>query len=185
MNRYSGNRAGIGSILVVLLAAGFVSKPLPAADAKSESPAKAAADSNNAAPDAPAPLGSLIGVTLAPGGFSLAAVNVVIRDSSGAEVRELITDTEGAFMVKDLPPGTYGITAQKDNFSTPAAAQVIVAGNRTANANVQLTQGVSGSLRGVTLAPDGFAMGAVTIEVHSVRALSIATCSAMPTELLS
>jgi Putative beta-barrel porin-2, OmpL-like. bbp2/Carboxypeptidase regulatory-like domain len=112
--------------------------------------------------------GSLRGVTTAAGGFSLAAVDVVIRGLQGSATRHVLSDSEGNFAVKDLPPGSYEITASKEGFSSPAASTVEIAADKTTNSNLQLTEGASGSLRGVTLTTGGFSLGAVQVVVHSV-----------------
>jgi hypothetical protein len=152
--------------LLLLACARILWQPLAAADAADESVAGVAANTAVVSP-ARAASGSLIGVTLAPGGLSLAAVTVVIRNVSGGTERQTISDADGNFATRDLPPGMYEIAAYKEGFAA-SGATVEVAANKTANANVKLTQGLSGSLRGVALAPDGFSIGAVSIALHSV-----------------
>jgi len=161
MNVYTGigNTRGF---LAFLLMAGLA-QPMAAADATPDP-----ASTGSGLQTRKAPSGSLRGVTLAPGGFSLAAVSVVIHSLNGSIDRQLVSDGDGTFAVKDLPPGSYQVTASKDGFTCPTPAAVEIAENRTANANVQLTQGVSGSLRGVTLSPDGFSLAAVNVIVHSI-----------------
>src|SRR5690348_10424026 len=123
---------------VVLVCAGILPHSLFAAEANNESSAGIAAEAAVATPAIPRASGALIGVTLAPGGFSLAAVNVLIRSMADSTPRQLISDADGTFSIKDLAPGTYQITAAKEGFSTASAATVEVAANRTTNANVQL-----------------------------------------------
>jgi large repetitive protein len=98
----------------------------------------------------------------------LAAVNVVIRNLADSTGRQLVSDSDGNFVVKDLTPGTYQISASKEGFATPSATTVEVALNRTTNANLQLSQGVTGSLRGVVVAPDGFSLAGAKIAIHGV-----------------
>jgi hypothetical protein len=112
--------------------------------------------------------GSLRGVTTAPGGFSLAAVNIVIHNLAGSVDRQLVSDTEGVFRADNLQPGTYQITASKDGFTSPSATVIEVARSKTTNAAIQLTQGVFGSLRGVTSAPGGFSLAAVNVTIRNV-----------------
>ena len=50
------------------------------------------------------------------------------------------TDADGMFVAKNLPPGSYQVIVQKENFSAPPALTVEVAQNRTSNANVQFGQ---------------------------------------------
>jgi hypothetical protein len=164
MNVYSGIRSA-RSLLMVFAAGGLALQPLAAADAKDAATAGVAPE---AAVAIPGGKGALIGVTLAPGGFSLAAVNIVIRSVADSAGRQLVSSPDGTFSIKDLSPGTYQITASKEGYATPSATTVEIAANKIANADVQLTEGVSGSLRGVSLAPDGFSLGTVNIVVHSV-----------------
>jgi hypothetical protein len=167
MNVPSKMHSALG-LLTMFACAGILSQPLVAADPTDSTQLGVAANAAITTPLARRPSGALIGVTLAPGGFSLAAVNVVIRNVADSTRQQFLSDADGTFIVKDLAPGTYQITASKEGFATPSAATVEVAVNKTANANVQLTQGVSGSLRGVTLAPDGFSLAAVNVAIRSV-----------------
>jgi hypothetical protein len=141
-----------------------------AADATDEIRAGVAAEAAITAPLArrAAPAGSLRGVTLAPGGFSLAEVNVVIHNLSDSKERQIMSDSDGVFRVDDLAQGQYQITVSKDGFSSPPPATVKVAMSRTTNASVQLVDGVVGSLHGVTLAPGGFSLAAASVVVHSL-----------------
>ena len=63
-----------------------------------------------------AAFGSLRGVTMAPGGFSLGAVNVVIHSLTGSSVRQLVSDSDGVFRADNLAPGAYEIEASKEGF---------------------------------------------------------------------
>jgi hypothetical protein len=164
------NRQVTWSVLVLLASAVLVSKPLTANADNGESTADSAAQAAIAttSQNISQLSGALIGVTLAPEGFSLAAVSVLIRSVSNSATRRITSDHEGMFSAKGLVPGTYEITASKDGYATTSTITVQIATNKTANANVQLTQKVSGSLRGVTLAPDGFSLAGVKIAIHSL-----------------
>src|SRR5262245_18537617 len=140
MNVYSGLRRS-RVLLIMFVSGGLILHQLAASDGTDATLAGVAPDAAIAALPATAASGSLIGVTLAPGGFSLASVNVVIRSLTNSAGRQLITDADGTFSVKDLVSGTYQITASKEGFATPSAATVEIAANKTASANVQLTQG--------------------------------------------
>jgi hypothetical protein len=168
MNCHFGIRTGAKGLLVFVVSAGLALRPVAAADNKDAARASEAANASAPAGSGRTPSGSLIGVTLGPGGYSLAAVEVVIRSMSGSLIRQFVSDADGSFLLKDLAPGAYQITAAKEGFSTLAASSVEIAENKTSNANVQLTQGIAGALRGVTLGPDGFVQGAVNIAVRSV-----------------
>ncbi len=112
--------------------------------------------------------GSLHGVTVAPGGFSLPAVTVVVHGMNKPFEREVVTDQEGAFLVTNLEPGPYRITASKEGFTSPAPATLDVAANRTANATVELAQAL-GSLRGVTIAEGSFSVGDVALSIRRLN----------------
>jgi hypothetical protein len=153
--------------LFTLTCAGVLLNSMAAADAENESQTSVATERVIAAPLPGRPSGSLIGVTLAPGGFALAAATVTIRSVSDSDTQLLTSDADGNFAVKAVAPGTYQITASKEGF-TASVVTVEVAANKTANANVQLSQELTGSLRGVTLAPDGFSLPGANVRIHRV-----------------
>jgi hypothetical protein len=154
-------------LLILSVSAVLAVQSLAAAD---ETPAKGKAPADMAVsgtPDPAATLGSLRGVSMAPGGFSLAAVNVVVHCLSGSGDRQVVTDADGVFRVDNLQPGTYEITASKEGFTSPPATRVEVASRKTVNASVQLAQAF-GSLRGVTLAPGGFSLAEANVVIRSL-----------------
>jgi hypothetical protein len=154
-------------LLILSASAALAVQSLAAAD---ETPAKGKAPADMAVsgtPDPAATLGSLRGVSLAPGGFSLAAVNVVVHCLSGSGDRQVVTDADGVFRVDNLQPGTYEITASKEGFTSPPATRVEVASRKTVNASVQLAKAF-GSLRGVTLAPGGFSLAEAHVVIRSL-----------------
>src|SRR5215467_15709894 len=147
------------SLLILSACAFLAAQSLVGAE---ETPAKEKGPAGAAVSGTPEPAvspGTLRGVTLAPGGFSLGAVSVLVHCLSGSADRQLVTDAEGVFRLDDLQPGTYEITASKEGFTSPPATRVEVAAKRTANASLQLAQAF-GSLRGVTLASGGFSLAA-------------------------
>ena len=87
--------------------------------------------------------GSLHGMTLAPGGVPLAAVNVVLSNGVGSTDRRLVSDSRGLFTVDDLQPGSYQITAFKEGFTTSPATTVLIAQDQVATANVALAPAVT------------------------------------------
>src|SRR5215831_18015163 len=155
-------------LMILSFSAVLAVQSLAAAD---ETPPKGKALTAEAAgsgtPDPAATVGSLRGVTLAPGGFSLGAVNIILHCLSGSADRQLVTDADGVFRLDNLQPGTYEITASKEGFTSPPATRVEVAAKRTVNASVQLAQAF-GSLRGVTLAPGGFSLADANVGIRSL-----------------
>lgn len=84
-------------------------------------------------------LGSLRGVTTAPGGFSLAEVSVVIHSlTGGAPDRKAVSDADGVFKLDNLQPGKYQIVASKDGLTSPPPLVAEVAENKTTNAEIPL-----------------------------------------------
>jgi hypothetical protein len=130
-------------------------------------PSRTADSATAGSADREAAMGALRGVTLAPGGFSLAAVNIIIHSLTGSKDRQLLSDADGVFRLDNLQPGTYQIVASKEGFTTPAPTTVEVARAKTMNTSVQLSQAF-GSLRGVTLAPGGFSLAEAKVVIHSV-----------------
>jgi hypothetical protein len=162
MNIYTAIQKTRRLLIVAVCACGIV-QALTAAD-------KPGADKNTAAnSDSPATgvlgSGALRGVTIAPGGFSLAAVSIIVRMPDGTPDRHVVTDQLGVFHLENLAPGTYQIIAVKDGFTSPAPSEVAVAPNRTVNTSVQLTQAL-GSLRGVTMAPGGYSLSDVSVTIR-------------------
>ena len=54
--------------------------------------------------------GALRGVVLASDGFS---VTVALRSVAGSVDRQLVTNPDGMFLVRDLPPGSYQVAVSK------------------------------------------------------------------------
>src|ERR1700733_8331996 len=100
-------------ILLLSVSAGLLVQSVAGADPEAAS--KAAIRVRSEVPaaagtaDRETKFGSLRGVTLAPGGFSLAAVSIVIHSLTGTGDRQLVSDPEGVFRLDDLQPGTYQI----------------------------------------------------------------------------
>jgi len=86
-----------------------------------------------------APVGSLRGVTLDGKGVALAEVVVTIHgEDGGADDRQLISDANGVFWVRDLRPGSYRLTAGKIGFQAITSPTVLVTENQIANAQLPL-----------------------------------------------
>jgi hypothetical protein len=100
----------------------------------------------NAAPGASAaaksPAGALHGVTTAPGGLALPAVNVIVHGLTGSTDRKLVSDADGKFALNDLEPGRYQITAFKEGFGSTSAVTVEVGQDQVATTAVVLVADV-------------------------------------------
>jgi len=71
------------------------------------------------------------------GTIPLGAATVVVRDPSGVERANLLSDGDGRFAIANLPPGKYDVTVALDGFVTFVAQAVIAAGG-TVTLNVDL-----------------------------------------------
>jgi hypothetical protein len=140
-----------------------------ATDGPAEKKAPPASGSAAAAPATPSEMlvGTLRGVTVDSGGFSLSAVNVILHNAAGTEERRAVSDTDGVFRVDNLQPGTYSVAVSRDGYTTPPATLVEVVHDRTVNTSVQLAVAL-GSLRGVTLAAGGFSLGGASVVIHNL-----------------
>jgi len=95
-----------------------------------------------------AALGSLRGVTLGAGGYSLPGANVVIHSLSGSGLdRRLVSDAEGVFKLDDLQPGKYEINASKEGFTSASPTPVEIAEKKTVNTSVALIAAAASPVR--------------------------------------
>jgi hypothetical protein len=166
MKAYKGISRWCGSVIlyagIALAPSSAIAEDAPSATASLAPRPVAGGEANRQATS-----GSLRGVTVAPGGFSVAAVNVLVHSLVGSIEQRLMSDADGVFRIDDLQPGTYEITASKEGYSNSSGTMVEIAHNKTTNASVQLTQGAFGVLRGVTSAPGGFSLEAVNVLIRS------------------
>jgi hypothetical protein len=163
-----------GRCLLMPACIGILSPSLAAAETSDESVAAVAV--STAVPSfARPPSGSLIGVTMAPGGLSLAAVAVVIRSVSGGTARQLTSDADGNFSARDLPPGMYEIAASKEGFPRLAAPSK----SRRTGLPVRMCSSLGGSLALYAVSPlpqMGFLSQASVLPFAALRAPLTATC---------
>jgi hypothetical protein len=142
MKAYSGHWKMLGTLVICAAAAVELSQaPAIAQDSASANKIR---NAENIAPQLalarrPSGLGSLRGVTVGPGGFSLSAVDIVVDSLSGTLERRLVSDQEGAFRLDDLPAGKYRVAASKVGFNSPAPATVEIAQNQVSNADITLS----------------------------------------------
>ncbi|NGY75490.1 carboxypeptidase regulatory-like domain-containing protein [Bacillus megaterium] len=78
-----------------------------------------------------------------------AFVNVRLLGVTGIIIASTVTDSNGRYVITDLPPGSYTISATASGFETKAVGAIIET-NATEIADIMLT-GVFGSINGVVL----------------------------------
>ncbi|HWB97464.1 MAG TPA: carboxypeptidase-like regulatory domain-containing protein, partial [Bryobacteraceae bacterium] len=113
--------------------------------------------------------------------LSTASVNGTVQDSSGSAIteavvtlrnvgtniqRETTTNTAGNYVLLNLPPGTYVLTAAKSGFGTTTVAPFTLAVNQTATFNLSLN--VESVQQSVTVEASGSEVQASTAELGAV-----------------
>ena len=99
--------------------------------------AQDSAESAALAPAAPI-FGALHGITVGPDGSALGGVVVTIHANDGATQRQLVTGEDGTFLVSNLRPGAYALTAVKLGFASAPESRVEVAKDQTVDAKLAL-----------------------------------------------
>ena len=91
-------------------------------------------------------LGVLRGVTRDPGGLvCLPNAQVTVRSLDEDGVRSVQSGADGAFVVPDLKPGRYQITARKQGFASSSVTTVELAAGQSLAVDVPLGQSASGA----------------------------------------
>ena len=115
-------------VLTLAIAAFFLASPADAQDS---------AESVALAPAAPV-FGALHGITVGPDGSALGGVVVTIHANDGATQRQLVTGEDGTFLVSNLRPGAYALTAVKLGFTSAPESRVEIAKDQTVDAKLAL-----------------------------------------------
>jgi len=114
-------------------------------------------DAGGAIAAMPPVFGSLHGITVGPDGAALGGVVVTIHGADGAMKRQLVTGHDGTFLVTNLTPGSYALTAVKMGFASAQESRVEIAKDQTANAQLALTPPASSAI--APLLPSPYAAG--------------------------
>jgi uncharacterized surface anchored protein len=80
---------------------------------------------------AQATLASILGTVRDPSGAAVAGAAVRVRNMSTNDTRETTTNTEGAFRVPYLPPGSYEVTVTRSGFSRYIQGPITLRWGRT------------------------------------------------------
>jgi hypothetical protein len=100
-----------------------------------------AQDSSGSSEAIPAELtgsGSLHGITIGPNGSALGGVVVTIHGTDGTPQRQLVTAEDGTFLVTNLKPGPYALSAVKLGFASAPESKVEIAKDQTADTKLAL-----------------------------------------------
>jgi hypothetical protein len=78
------------------------------------------------------------GITRASAGMPLAQANVLVHSVDENTDRTVISGSDGAFLVEDLKPGHYQLTAQKQGFASSPATPVELAAGQSVHQDITL-----------------------------------------------
>jgi len=100
--------------------------------------------------------GSLLGVTRDSGGLMPASgVEVTAHSSDLGGERSVVSDAQGVFVVRDLQPGRYQITARKQGFRLSRMITVTVAAGESVELDLSLGQTYSAARQDPPLQTEG------------------------------
>jgi hypothetical protein len=85
-------------------------------------------------------LGGVVGVTQDAGGRALPGVRVTAQSAAGQVEHTVMSGGDGNFLIADLKPGRYQLTATAQGLATAAPATIEIAQNQLTRANVQLAR---------------------------------------------
>jgi len=97
--------------------------------------------------------GSLRGITVGPDGLALGGVVVTIHATDGPAQRQLVTGEDGTFLVNNLRPGSYALSAVKLGFASAPESRVDVAKDQTADAKLALLTAAESAIAPVLPSP--------------------------------
>ena len=150
------SRKIVPALLAALVA---LSASAPAAQKKSNKPA--------------ATTGAISGRVRVDAGMSPGGVNVYVRRGED-EVAHASTDAKGEFEVRDLQPGTYGLTLRKAGLQVGKMEGVEVRAGKTVSLKDRLflpvDEGAIAHLRGSVFRSDGRSLPGAQVELARVEA---------------
>jgi hypothetical protein len=136
--------------------------------------------------------GSLSGRVTSPSGAPVANARLVLKNSASSETRSVTVNSDGTYMVPNLLPGTYEITASAQGFAY-AHATVVISADGKPVANIVLQAGnalgagkgqVGSSTVAIVTKPTalGFRVEGVVLKPLSDASLCFQTCMIMRTD---
>jgi Putative beta-barrel porin-2, OmpL-like. bbp2/Carboxypeptidase regulatory-like domain len=100
--------------------------------------------------------GTITGVTRNPDGHKLADVHVTVHSVKENTVQTVISGSDGSFLIANLKPGDYQLSATADGVATPSATTVNVKDQETTSVDVPLADSIGGSKNVSAASKPGF-----------------------------
>ena len=112
--------------------------------------------------------GTLQGQVLSAGGTNTPLPNITVYLNLGTQSLSTITNSTGAFLFNDVPPGTFTLTAYDPVSNTAATAAATVTGGNTTTQNLTLSS--TGAVAVTVTAPAGTTVSGVTVTLTPTQA---------------
>jgi hypothetical protein len=120
---------------------------------------------------------TISGVVRDPNAAAVPKATVHVKNEANGEVRQVVTGTEGLFVVSQLPPASYEVTVEAPGFQKSVHSGVVLRVNQTAEINVSLQLGEVSQVvevtGGVTLLDTQTANRSVTLDSQAVLDLPV------------
>jgi hypothetical protein len=100
--------------------------------------------------------GSIRGITRKPDGQTLPAAQVTVRSETDKTELTVVSGSDGTFLIADLRPGRYELTAKTNGFATQSVTTVDVVAQQVAKADVPLAKSDVTSSNVSAAAKNGF-----------------------------
>lgn len=85
--------------------------------------------------------GTVVGTITDPSGAAVPGVTITLTDAATSAIRTTVTGASGQYVLVNIPPGTYSITASKTGFSTSKVSTLAVSLGTQTTANIKLQVG--------------------------------------------
>ena len=82
--------------------------------------------------------GRILGMVLDPSGATVGAAAVAVRNLETNATQKTSTDTEGRFLLPQLPAGSYEVTIEKEGFTSYVQGPIVLRLNQDADLHVRL-----------------------------------------------
>ena len=89
------------------------------------------------------PVGHIFGTILDPVGAPIAAASVVVTNLATGQTFDLKTDASGDYVVRELPPGEYSVTASSTGFKQVVRTPITLVAFQDSRVDVTLALGAT------------------------------------------